>query len=263
MNLPRPCVGLIIAVTAIVFLGMASPVLASDLTALQRRLEPHFRLRRPQGDGPFPAVMLVSGCSGFAPREAAGAYTRVAEQLVGEGFAVIFVDYLAARGLTSCRDRGGAKGFAPEIAQDVLATATYLRSQPFVKTGDVVAMGWSMGGGAVLAALGSMVPSDPLSMRAVVAFYPLCSDVKPWKGPVPALMLLGGLDDMAPATECQSLAKKVGGAAPVEVRVYPDARHGFDVSEFPSAVKWGPGTVGYNEAATRAAWEEIHKFLGR
>jgi len=248
---------------ALLVIGIVTPTAAEDLTAAQKRLEPHFKLQRPEGPGPFPAVIMVSGCSGFTPSESPAFFTHRAEQFKGEGAVVIFVDYLAARGFATCRDRGGAKGFAPEVGQDVIAGAAYLRAQPFVKPADIVAVGWSMGGGGVLAALGAMPQSETPLLRAVVAFYPFCPDVKPWKTPVPALMLLGGLDDIAPADDCQGLAKKVGAAGPVEVRVYRDARHAFDVPEFPPMLKRGPGTVGYNADATRTAWDEIRKFLGR
>src|SRR5712691_3890387 len=90
--------------STLVILGSLLPVFATvaDLDKLQKRLEPHYRAYRPDGDGPFPAVMMISGCSGFTPSVAPTSYTAVAERLKGEGSLVIFVDYLAARGLGRC-----------------------------------------------------------------------------------------------------------------------------------------------------------------
>lgn len=84
---------------------------AADMATLQKRLEPHYRASRPQGSGPFPAILLVPGCGGVSP-----ARLRTAEQLVGQGYAVVFVDYIASRGLqTACRGEVSVD----EVAQDI------------------------------------------------------------------------------------------------------------------------------------------------
>jgi len=38
---------------------------AADKADHKERLSKHYRLEKPDGAGPFPAVMLVPGCSGF------------------------------------------------------------------------------------------------------------------------------------------------------------------------------------------------------
>jgi dienelactone hydrolase len=53
---------------------------------------------RPQGPGPHPALLFVSGCSGFAPEVAPEHFPREAQTFAAQGFAVVFVDYLGARG---------------------------------------------------------------------------------------------------------------------------------------------------------------------
>lgn len=74
---------------------------AADMATLQKRLEPHYRAQRPQGIGPFPAILLVPGCGGIS-----SARVKTAEQLVDRGYAVVFVDYISSRGLqTACRGR--------------------------------------------------------------------------------------------------------------------------------------------------------------
>ena len=67
---------------------------------------PPYRMVRPQGPGPHPALLFVSGCSGFAPETAPDHYPRVAQAFAAQGFAVVFVDYLGARGRKVC---GGMK----------------------------------------------------------------------------------------------------------------------------------------------------------
>ena len=95
----------VIAVGLGLMLGqLATTVIADDdMTARRQALEPFFRTHRPSGVGPFPALLFVSGCSGFAPSIAPQAYTRAAERWLSRGYVVVFVDYLAARHLANCR----------------------------------------------------------------------------------------------------------------------------------------------------------------
>jgi hypothetical protein len=68
---------------------------------------------------------------------------------------------------------------AVEIGRDVLAVARYLQGQPYVKASQIAAVGWSLGGGAVLAALGQLTAAENSPLRAVVAYYPYCRDLQP------------------------------------------------------------------------------------
>ena len=111
-----------------------------------------YRIFRPDGPGPHPAVVFVSGCSGFTPSFAPKAYERPAEQLRGMGFVVVWADYLGLRNLKSCS--GG--GITPdEAGRDAVTAASWLRSQSYVDAKRITAIGWSYGGNAVLAALSS------------------------------------------------------------------------------------------------------------
>jgi dienelactone hydrolase len=77
---------------------LTTPAAADDMAAQRQALEPYFRMYRPNGTGPFPTILLVSGCSGFTSSIAPQAYARLAESWRAKGYAVVFVDYLAARG---------------------------------------------------------------------------------------------------------------------------------------------------------------------
>jgi hypothetical protein len=102
-----------------------------------------------------------------------------------------------ARGLPNCRGLGAVN--AVEIGRDVLAVARYLQGQPYVKASQISAVGWSLGGGAVLAALGQLTAAEKNSpLRAVVAYYPYCRDLQPWRAKVPALSLMGAHDEVPP-----------------------------------------------------------------
>jgi dienelactone hydrolase len=224
----------------------------ADVATLQKRLEPHYRLQRPPGPGPFAAVLLVPGCGGIsAPR------LQTAEQLVRDGYAVVFVDYLASRGLqTAC----GGEVPVDEVAQDIRAVSAHLRSLPDIRPTGLGAVGWSWGGAGVLASLVVSGQDQQPPLNAAAAFYPVCAVLRPWQANIPVLLLLGALDDIAPPASCQALARSVGSAAPVVVHMYPNARHAFDLSDLPPTApsRAFPGkTVGYDAEAARQAWGQV------
>src|SRR5688572_12091029 len=120
-------------------------------TSFAQGLDDGYRVFRPDGAGPYPAIAFVSGCSGFAPVGARKFYERTAEKLRGQGYVVLFVDYVGRRGLQNCaRAPMVTEG---DAARDPVAAVTWLRSQESVDKARISALGWSYGGGAVLVAL--------------------------------------------------------------------------------------------------------------
>jgi dienelactone hydrolase len=221
---------------------------AEDISARLKTLVPYFHTYRPSGLGPFPAILFVPGCLGFTPRAAPPAYTRLADAWKADGFAVVFVDFLRARGMTACHG-----DLAPaDVAKDVLAVARYLQHQPFAKAARITAFGWSLGGGGVLAALDRMSPAERSPLHAVVAYTPVCDTLEPWHAKVPALVLMGADDRIAPPQSCRQLFARLPPGTPLEARLYPDAGHLFDLP--------GPG---FNAAAAAAAARDVDRFINR
>ncbi len=124
------------------------------------------------------------------------AYERVAEKLRGDGYIVLFVDYLGRRGARNC-----SRGLITEgdAAKDLVAAVTWLRSQPAVDKARISALGRSYGGGAVLVALAENT-EEQLGISRAVVYYPICRAVRPWRVATPVLMLLAGDDEVAPST---------------------------------------------------------------
>jgi len=239
---------------------------ATDQAVLQRRLEANYRLLRPTGTGPFPAIMLVPGASGFQPARVQALYGPTAERLREAGYVVVFVDYHAAYGLpTGPIARVGREDFARVI----LASAAYLRSLPFVKSTEIGVIGWSMGGWGTLATLASIPDRDPKPFQAAALFYPGCQDLEPWRGNVQVLMLLGEEDNLTPPALCEELARRVANPSAVEVQTYRAARHGFDISDLPEVAPYPSGkpgeqrTIGYNRDAAVRAHDEMQRFFKR
>ena len=215
-----------------------------------------YRVFRPDGAGPYPAVAFVSGCSGFAPVGARKFYERVAEKLRKQDYIVLFVDYVGRRGLQNCaRAPMVTEG---DAAKDLVTAVTWLRTQESVDKARISALGWSYGGGAVLVALADYTEAQ-LGLSSAIVYYPVCRAVRPWKVATPVLMLHGGDDEVAPGRACQAAVSASPGV--VKTVTYHGALHAFDVSEIPEGTRGPGGAMGYNAQAAAAAWEEVERFL--
>lgn len=235
------------------------PSYAADNAAHQKRLSKHYRLEKPDGDGPFPSVMMVPGCSGFDAEFSKVFYDSMQNQLVGLGFVTLRVNYLAVRDFSSC----SMNVTTYEIGDDVRIAADYLRHQTFVKKGAVNVIGWSYGGAGALTALMHTKNLEPAQVDAAVVYYPYCPGVMPWDSGVPVLVLSGAIDNVAPLNECESIFDELPKRDKLTIRVYKDAHHAFDNSTLPAEMQYSFGTLGYNEVAAKSAWKEVTSFLAR
>jgi dienelactone hydrolase len=215
-----------------------------------------YRVLRPAGTGPFPAVLLVSGCSGFRAFGGIDTYDQRAAELQAAGYIVVYVDYLRNHGLSRCN--GGAIAHAT-VGQDILAAARWVRSQPGVNPNRVYAIGWSFGGGGLISALDAM-PVGPKIIERAVMYYPDCRGARPWAAGVRVLMLMGASDDVAPPSLCSAVIHAEPPEA-VHVLTYPGAYHGFDAAGIRQPIQFEGGTVGYNAAAAAASWGWVRSFL--
>ena len=105
-------------------------------------------LSKPDGPGPFPAVVIVHDCSGLGPRSS-GAPDRWARELLGRGYVVLIPDSFTTRGfadgvctVTSTR---GIDVSPERRAGDAYAALAHLRTLPYVDGSRVGLMGGSHG----------------------------------------------------------------------------------------------------------------------
>lgn len=260
-----------LAIVALILSVMVVPRAASQ-TVGDRLLENH-RWYLPGTDERFPTVVAVPGCSGVSlnsPQTDQGRpghlddilfrlhYPVMAERLRDAGFAVLLLDLLNAEGvLNAC----SGEIEAPKIAQYISAAIDLAKRQPHVDASEIFVLGWSMGGGGVIAWL-SNADIDPSAARGAIAIYPGCGGKPPIQAQLPFLMLLGGADDIAEPRECEELVRRSPSKALITVKVYEGARHGFDIEDAPEVLEIGGGmTVGYQEDAAGATWQETMAFL--
>ncbi|BAM92753.1 dienelactone hydrolase [Bradyrhizobium oligotrophicum S58] len=214
-------------------------------------------LSKPEGAGPFAAVVYLHGCGGLSERTR----RHFASMLTGWGYVVLAVDSFSARGLAQACDRP-----MPDRQADAWGAMAYLSSLPFVDRARIGIVGSSQGG-IVTMRLASThdvkiydVPDD-LTFKVAVAYYPICSVATRWLA-VPTLILIGEKDDWTPAENClQWLSLRPAKGAAVRLQVYPGAYHAFD---FP-ALKYGLSSFGhwlqYDADAAARSTSEMQDFL--
>lgn len=193
-------------------------------------------LYRPEGAGPFPAVVALHGCGGLYNSSGVvrAVYRDWAQRLVAQGFALIFPDSYGARGLgNQCRTRGRAARMAIERVTDANAARVWLAAQAWAERSRISLLGWSSGG---ITALWTVRPKpggavEPNDFRSAVAIYPGCArlNATAWSARVPTLILIGSADEVGSAAVCQQMvAGARGRSARALVHVYSGAYHDFD-----------------------------------
>jgi dienelactone hydrolase len=230
-----------------------------------------FTISKPDGPGPFPAVVMLHDCSGLGPRSSGGP-GRWALELVSQGYVVAMPDSFTPRGfaggICTVPPSQRLQDVTPEQrARDAYWMLGHLRTLPYVDGRRVGVMGGSHGGASTLTA----VMGNAQGFGAAVALYPNCSRRRSWQPgrmALPLLILAGEKDDWTPADECRRLAA----ASPrISLRVYPDAHHSFDNAtpvryvaariNLNSPTGRGATTGGHPEAWA-ASIREVHAFFG-
>jgi len=237
-------------------------------------------LYRPEGAGPFPAVVAMHDCSGLGGKSGvvANRYGGWAHVLVNAGFVVLFPDSYGSRGLgAQCTVRNRHIRNERERVADANAGRRWLQQQPYVRPDRVSLVGWSNGGISVLWAVRrhGVPAADGTDFRAAVAFYPGCArlDSAAWSARIPTLILIGRLDDWTSAAACERMiAAARGSSARATIQIYPGAYHDFDHPNRPLQVRAGyafstdgSGRVhtGTNPAARADALKRVPQWLAR
>jgi len=214
-------------------------------------------LSKPDGAGPFPAVIYLHGCGGLTNRTR----HRVADLMTGWGYVVLAVDSFATRGVANACDRS-----MPSRQGDAWGALTYLSSLGFVDPERIAIVGASQGGNVGLE-LASTHPVDLFAIpegpkfRALVAYYPWCSIASDHLT-IPTLILIGEVDDWSSARECEDwMQRRAGKGAPVKLVVYPGAHHDFDNPGLADGLRLFGHWLKYDADAAQRSVNEMHDFL--
>jgi len=234
---------------------------------------------RPEGAGPFPALVLLHGCHGVSTSTHEwGRWFR------DRGYVALAVDSWAPRGIGHGCDANTPDLPSTERFDDAAGALRFLHGKPYVDRERVGAIGWSNGGVFAIAVIngpslerarrrGVTLPEP--GFRAAVGVYPGgCFSLVNELVTRPLLVLLGDADDWTvpgPCVEMVDTMRRRG--ADATIVLYPGAYHYFDVVGQPLAYlpevgnRNKPGeccgaTVGYDAAAAADARRRIADFFG-
>lgn len=226
---------LILTLTAVACTAQAAPA-ATAVEIAAGNLKLHAQLYRPDGNGPFPAVIALHGCGGLAAGKdpVAPRYRDWAEDLVKAGYAVLWPDSFGSREAgPQCQEKERKVLARRERVADVTAAHKWLLAQNWVARDRISLIGWAHGASTVLWAVRPQLAGrgkEP-DYRSAIAFYPECriSSRTGWSARVPTLLLIGGNDDIAAPSLCRQMVDGARGrTALTRITVYPDAPHDFD-----------------------------------
>lgn len=227
---------------------------------------------RGTGNGPHPVVVALHGCDGLLRNngELGKRGLDWAGRWTAAGYTVVMPESFRSRGLGSqCTVPMTERRAEPRLrARDVVRAAQWVATQPGLDAGRMALVGWSHGGGTVLATIASSRSGAGPEFRTAIAFYPGCRGYlqsTTWSPRLPLAILIGEKDDWTPAEPCRALAAKHGFA----ITVYPKAYHGFDVPDVAvrelTGLAWttrdGKAHVGTEPEARAAAIAEVMRRL--
>jgi dienelactone hydrolase len=217
------------------------PAVAQEVVEIQNGDDKPLRgiLFKPEGPGPFPAVIALHGCGGLGSNGKLGArHADWAERLKAEGMLVLFPDSFGSRGLASqCLVADRTVRPSKERVSDTYAARAFLMDRSDVQKDRVSLLGWSNGASTVLWSISSdkKPKDDRPDFHAAVSFYPGCrlvaqaAERRDFELRLPLLLLIGEADTWTPAAPCRQLVKTATDAGrPAAIVSYPGATHDFD-----------------------------------
>ena len=205
----------------------------------------------PDGEGPFPTVILIHEWDGLNDR-----VRQVADAFADEGYVALAADlYQGRKGSTPEENRAltqEARANIPAVIANLDAAAAFVRARPDA-TGKVATMGWCFGGGIALSyALGGehhdgtamfygSLVTDPDSLAALDH---------------PIYGTFAGQDDGIPPSDVERFVSALREAGvDNDVHVYDPVEHGFWL--------WVDRDPETNLAPAADAWRRLKAYLER
>jgi len=181
-------------------------------------------LTKPDGNGPFPAVVFLHGCSGLVDGKTRS--EAWSNRLIDWGYVTLQVDSFEPRGMsTICDDRRLMGKMAYTRGQDAYDAKSFLAELPFVHRNRIAVMGWSHGGFAMFKVINN-TDDDTDKFEAAIGIYPWCENLAFQNAPL--LVLIGESDDWTPAIRCSRYLKSTEPKHETVLKIYSGAYHDFD-----------------------------------
>ena len=227
-------------------------------------------LFRPEGEGPFPAVVMLHGRGGPYSSGKRGTYTAdtltMRHRMWGEfwasrGYVALHVDSFGPRGYWDGFPKHSYSQRPPEVSEqlvrplDAYGALAYLRTRSDVAHERIGLHGWSNGGMTLLSAFARDVHTlgavdAARGFRAGLAQYPSCRTqmkMQSYEPYAPLLILAASDDDEVSPEVCRQFSELMRArGATVEFLIYEGAHHSYD----------DPGKTKQSHAPNRAALQD-------
>ena len=269
---------LVAVVATAVMAGCAGKIAFDNVTpGTPQRIEG--KLYKPDGRGPFPALVLLHGCQGVVRQTQTWAHW-----LRERGYVALVTDSFGPRNDPADCKGGDDSGPSTARFDDAIGALRYLQAQPFVIPDRVASFGWSQGGLFAMSVINGPtlerarargVTLPRAGYAAAIAMYPGGCEAYVKELVIrPLLLLIGGADNWTPPQYCHEMAAAMKArGADVTLVEYPGAYHYFDiVGQKKEVLKdieqpYTPGTFGvtvaYDPAAAADASRRLEDFLTR
>lgn len=211
-------------------------------------------LSKPEGTGPFPAVVLLHACGGISDHETSY-WPRIFSRW---GYVTLAVDSHGGCLLEEQRK------VHVKVAKDAYGALDYLANQPFVDKNSVGVMGFSSGAHAINRF--GAIPGRSrrkLDFKAGVSFYGNCefldSDYQPT---FPIMEIVGDKDSWS--VGCTTLTGDLPvDDLPVKVHILPGVYHAFDMINRSGRIAPSGNLMIFDEVATKKAQNLTRAFFDK
>ena len=225
-----------------------APLGANDLDVL----EIAGVLAKPEGNGPFPAVVILHACGGVMQHINAG-WTSYLNSI---GYAALAVDTFGSRGYGKCPNPiWSASTF---FVKDAYGALDYLAKQAFIDASRVAVIGFSVGADHIN---NSLIPwrvrgPGERDFKAAIAFYGRCRSIGLYpEGSIPLMEVIAEGDKNTYSVGCSHLNSRI------QVHMIAGAHHAFDSPEYNGKTDSAGNHMQYSAAATKEAREHTRIFL--
>lgn len=197
--------------------------------------------------GKLPAIVVIHEWWGLTPW-----VKEQAQKFADQGYVTLAIDLYRGRMTTNPDEAHELMRAVPNdrAVRDLKAAVAYLKTRKDVDTAKLGGIGWCMGGGYAL----QLAEAEP-DLKAVVVNYGAVTTDSATLQPIHAaiLGLFGGQDRGIKPEDVNAFAAKMKELdKSIEVKIYPDAGHGFENPNNKS---------GYNKADAEDAYRRQTEFF--
>lgn len=200
--------------------GAATPEEGKPLKYTSGNREIGATLFEPAGAGPHPGVIEIHGIYGHNHWD-----TEVSQKLAAEGFVTLSIDLYGREARDYDDGLRLRDQLRPHLREDLRAAVAYLKTVKGVSPDRIGALGWCMGGGFVL----QLAIAEPALSAGVIYYGPVVVDESELKQVRAHLIGYFGREDRSiPIPAVKMMANSLSDLGnPMDLHIYPDARHGF------------------------------------